>query len=79
VSAVAFTFVLYKVVQLAAVSWYGLMTWSLLGASLLLTLAALVGFRLGLGVQDRLSASAFNRAVLTFLGVLGGWLLLRNW
>jgi uncharacterized membrane protein YfcA len=79
VSAVAFTFVLYKIVQLAAVSWYGLMTWSLLGASLLLTLAALAGFRLGLGVQDRLSASAFNRAVLTFLGVLGGWLLLRNW
>ena len=79
VSAVAFTFVLYKIAQLAVVSWYGLMTWSVLGASLLLTLAALVGFRLGLGVQDRLSASAFNRAVLGFLGVLGCWLLLLNW
>jgi uncharacterized membrane protein YfcA len=78
VSAVSFTFVLYKVVQLGAVTWYGLMTWPMLGASLLLTLAALGGFRLGLAVQDRLSAVAFNRAVLGFLAVLGVWLLLRN-
>ena len=31
VSAVAFTFVLYKIVQLGAVTWYGLMTWKILG------------------------------------------------
>jgi hypothetical protein len=31
VSAVAFTFVLYKVVQLTAVTYYELFTWSLLG------------------------------------------------
>jgi uncharacterized protein len=37
VSAVAFTFVLYKIVQLGAVAWYGLMTWPVLGASLLLS------------------------------------------
>ena len=78
VSSVAFTFVLYKVVQLAAVTWYGLMTWKVLGWSLLLTLAALAGFRLGLRVKDRLSPATFNRAVLVFLAVLGCWILLRS-
>jgi uncharacterized membrane protein YfcA len=78
VSAVAFTFVLYKVVQLGAVTWYGLMTWTILGWSLLLTLAALVGFGLGLRVQDRLSPVMFNRAVLVFLAVLGCWIVLRS-
>jgi len=78
VSAVAFTFVLYKIVQLGAVTWYGLMTWHVFGASLLLTVAALAGFGLGLRVQDRMSAVAFNRAVLLFLAVLGCWLVLRT-
>jgi uncharacterized membrane protein YfcA len=78
VSAVGFTFVLYKLVQLAAVSWYGLMTWALLGGSLLLTLAALAGFAVGLRVQDRLAPAAFNRAVLVFLGGLGAWLVVRS-
>jgi Sulfite exporter TauE/SafE len=71
VSAVAFTFVLCKVVQLAAVTWYGLFTWSLLGWSLLLTLAALGGFALGLRVQDRLEQQTFNR---TSAGVADGGL-----
>jgi uncharacterized membrane protein YfcA len=75
VRAVAFTFVLAKLAQLAAVSWYGLMTLSLLAGSLLLTLAALVGFALGLRVQDRLEPKAFNRATLGFLSLLGGWLV----
>lgn len=78
VSAVAFTFVLYKVVQLAAVTWYGLFTWALLGWSVLLTLAALGGFALGLRVQDRLEQQVFNRVVLVFLALLGGWLVLRS-
>jgi uncharacterized membrane protein YfcA len=78
VSAVAFTFVLYKLVQLAAVTWYGLMSGALLIGSLLLTLAALAGFALGLRVQDRLQPQAFNRAVLIFLAALGIWLVLRN-
>ncbi len=77
VQAVAFTFLVYKTVQLGAVAWYGLMTWALLGASLALTAAALAGFALGLRVQDRLEPAAFNRAVLGFLAVLGGWLIVR--
>ena len=78
VSAVAFTFVLYKLVQLAAVTWYGLMTAALMVGSLLLTVAALAGFAVGLRVQDRLEPRAFNRVVLAFLALLGTWLVLRN-
>jgi uncharacterized protein len=78
VSAVAFTFVLYKVVQLGAVTWYGLMSWPLLGWSVALTGAALGGFAVGLRVQDRLEPQTFNRVVLIFLAALGGWLVLRS-
>lgn len=78
VGAVAFSFVLYKVVQLASVTWYGLMTGPLLLGSLLLTVAALGGFALGLRVQDRLEPRAFNRAVLLFLAALGAWLVIRS-
>jgi uncharacterized membrane protein YfcA len=78
VSAVAFTFVLYKLVQLAAVAWYGLMSAALLGGSLLLTAAALGGFAVGLRVQDRLEQHVFNRVVLAFLALLGGWLVYRS-
>jgi uncharacterized membrane protein YfcA len=78
VSAVAFTFVLYKLVQLLAVSWYGLMSSTILLGSVLLTVAALAGFAVGLRVQDRLAPQAFNRAVLVFLAMLGAWLVARN-
>ena len=78
VSSVAFTFVVYKVVQLAAVWYYGLLSASLVGPTLLLTLVALVGFWLGLMVQDRLEPRVFNRAVLVFLAVLGLWLIARS-
>jgi hypothetical protein len=78
VSAVAFSFVLYKVIQLGAVTWYGLMSWPLLGWSVALTGAALGGFAVGLRVQDRLEPQTFNRAVLIFLAALGGWLVLRS-
>jgi uncharacterized protein len=78
VSATSFTFVLYKLVQLAAVSWYGLMTTRLLGWSALLTVAALAGFGVGLQIQDRMSPALFNRAILIFLTVLGAWLILRS-
>lgn len=77
VRAVAVTFVLYKLVQLGAVTWYGLLTWRLLGLSTLLTVVAVAGFRLGLAIQDRLDQATFNRAVLVVLGVLGTWLALR--
>jgi len=78
VSSVAFTFVVYKLVQLAAVVYYGLLPWSLVSVSGLLTAVALAGFAVGLMVQDRLDPRAFNRAVLGFLGALGVWLVARS-
>jgi uncharacterized membrane protein YfcA len=77
VQAVAFTFLIYKAVQLATVAWYGLLTWSLLAISAALTGLALVGFAGGLAVQNRLAPAAFNRAVLAFLAGLGLWLIGR--
>lgn len=77
VRASALSFVAYKIVQLGAVAWYGLLTWPLLGISLGLTVVALAGFAAGLRVQDRLDQRAFNRAVLVFLAALGLWLTLR--
>jgi uncharacterized membrane protein YfcA len=60
------------------VTWYGLLPWSLLWGSVALTVVALAGFAVGLRVQDRLDQRTFNRAVLVFLAVLGGWLLFRS-
>ncbi len=78
VSSVAFTFVVYKLIQLGAVAHYGLLPWSLVGVSVLLTAVALAGFAAGLKVQDRLEQRTFNSAVLGFLGVLGVWLVVRS-
>lgn len=77
-SSVAFTFVVYKLIQLGAVAYFGLLSWPLAAGSLALTAVALGGFALGLRIQDRLDQRAFNRAVLGFLGLLGAWLALRG-
>jgi uncharacterized membrane protein YfcA len=77
VRAVAVTFVLYKLVQLGAVTWYGLLTWPLFGLSAALAVVALAGFRLGLAIQDRLEQRTFNRVVLVFLALLGAGLIAR--
>ena len=78
VRAVAVTFALYKLFQLGAVTWYGLMTWPLLGLSAALTVVALIGFRGGLAIQDRLEQRVFNRAILGYLTVLGAILVARS-
>lgn len=77
VRSVALSFVIYKLVQLGAVAYYGLLPSALVVASLGLTVVALGGFALGLAVQDRLDQAVFNRAVLAFLAGLGLWLVLR--
>jgi uncharacterized protein len=78
VRSVALCFMSYKLIQLAAVSYYGLLTWPLLGASVVLTLVGLGAFWLGLRVQDALPERIFNRAVLVFLGLLGLSLVARS-
>jgi uncharacterized membrane protein YfcA len=59
------------------VFYYGLLSPSLVGISLVLTLVALLGFGLGLVVQDRLEQRMFSRVILVVLGLLGIWLILR--
>lgn len=78
VAAVAFTFIVYKLVQLGAVVYFGLLSWELAGWSVALTVVALGGFWVGLRVQDRLDPRSFNRVVLGFLAVLGLWLAVRS-
>ena len=76
--SIALSFVALKVVQLGAVSHFGLMSWALFQLSLGLTAVALAGFYIGLRVQDRLDQRRFNRAVLVFLGATGLWLVYRS-
>jgi uncharacterized protein len=78
VRSAAVTFLSYKLVQWAALVYYGAFTWSLLAAGLGLTIVALAGFQVGLAVQDRLDQQNFNRAVLIFLAGLGAWLIYRT-
>jgi hypothetical protein len=77
-ASTAFTFLVYKLVQIAAVAWYGLLTSGLAATSIALTGIALAGFVAGLWIQDRLEQRAFNRAVLALLGALGLWLVVRS-
>lgn len=77
-ASTAFTFLVYKLVQLASVAWYGLLTGALAATSVALTGLALAGFVVGLTIQNRLDQRAFNRAVLALLGALGVWLVVRS-
>lgn len=77
VRSVALSFVIYKIVQFATLAYYGIITWSLMPATIGLTGVGLVGFWLGLKIQDRLDQATFNRAVLIFLAALGVWLTVR--
>ena len=77
VRAISLAFIVYKAAQLAAVVQTGIMTLDLFWVSVLATLAALIAFRLGLYVQDRLNQRAFNRAILGVLTALGALLVYR--
>jgi len=77
VRAVSLSFLVYKLVQLGATAWYGLLTGPLLLGGVALTVIGLGAFALGLKVQDYLAERTFNRLVLACLAVLGLWLLAR--
>ena len=77
IRSIALSFLVYKVAQLASVIYFGLLTWALLGLSLLATALGLGAFWLGLKTQDRVDQVTFNRVVLGFLGLLGIWLVIR--
>ncbi|PYM14485.1 MAG: hypothetical protein DMD81_17805 [Candidatus Rokuibacteriota bacterium] len=78
VRSVAFSFVVYKLVQLLALVWYGGFPMALVPAAAGLTIVGLAGFLLGLGIQDRLDQQTFNRANLVLLAALGVWLVIRS-
>jgi uncharacterized membrane protein YfcA len=78
VRAVSVSFILYKLVQLAALVWYGAFTSSLVPATAGVTAVALAAFFVGMKVQDRLDQPTFNRVVLVYLAALGLWLTLRS-
>lgn len=78
VRSVALAFMTYKVVQLGAVTWYGLLTWPLLLASVALTVLGLCSFAVGLRLQDWLPERIFNGGVMTFLALVGIWLIARS-
>jgi uncharacterized membrane protein YfcA len=77
VRSIAVTFLAYKFVQFVSLVTLGLLDGRLFGASLALAAVGVGAFALGLRVQDRLDARAFNRVVLAFLGTLGVWLVVR--
>lgn len=77
VRAVAVTFFMYKLMQLAALAWYGAFTLALIPPALGIAAVAVGSFTLGLRVQDRLDQQHFNRAVLIVLALLGAWLTIR--
>jgi uncharacterized membrane protein YfcA len=77
VRAVSVSFFLYKVVQLAALIWYGAFTLDLVVPTLGITAVAVGAFVLGVKLQDRMEQRVFNRVVLVYLGALGLWLVVR--
>ena len=78
IRSIAFSFLVYKVAQFASVIYFGLLTWPLLGLSVLATALGFGAFWLGLKTQDRVDQVTFNRVVLGFLGLLGIWLVIRS-
>jgi uncharacterized membrane protein YfcA len=77
VRAVAITFLTWKASQFGAVWQVGLMEARLFEVSLGATGVGLAAFALGLRVQDRVHPQTFNRAVLSFLGVISLAMLAR--
>lgn len=78
VRSISFSFLIYKTAQLGAVVYFRLLTWQLLGLSLLATGLGLGAFWLGLRTQDRVDQASFNRVVLGFLAAVGAWLVVRT-
>ncbi len=77
IRSIAFSFLVYKVAQLASVMSFRLLTWPLFGLSALVTVVGLGSFWLGLQTQDRVDQVTFNRVVLGFLALVGVWLVVR--
>lgn len=71
IKSISTIFIVTKVSQLVAVSTWNLFNRSLLTLSLAVTLFVLLGFYLGLKIQDRVNQQTFNRGLLLVLSVIG--------
>ncbi|MBI1846124.1 MAG: sulfite exporter TauE/SafE family protein [Candidatus Rokubacteria bacterium] len=78
VRAIAFSFIVVKTTQLAAVLYYDLLTPRLLLATAALTVIGLPSFYAGLWLQNRLDQQRFNRVLLAFLTLAAVWLIVRS-
>jgi uncharacterized protein len=78
VKAISIIFIVTKVSQLVAVSTWNLFNRSTLTLSLEVTVLVLLGFYVGLKVQDRINQQTFNRSLLLALFVIGVVLIVRS-
>lgn len=77
VRSLCLAFLIFKGSQLVAVVQFGLMDARIFGLSVLATIFALGTFWLGVKAQGRVDQVTFNKIVLGFLGILGGWMVIR--
>jgi uncharacterized membrane protein YfcA len=78
IKSISTIFIVTKLSQLVAVSTWNLFNRSTLTLSLEVTLFVLLGFYVGLKVQDRVNQQTFNRGLLLVLFVIGVVLLVRS-
>jgi uncharacterized membrane protein YfcA len=77
VKALASTFLVTKIGQMAAISQGGMVTGGILLASSGLTVLALAGFWAGLQAQDRIPQRAFLRCLYVLLACMAGYYAFR--
>jgi uncharacterized protein len=78
IKSISIIFIITKVSQLVAVSTWNLFNGSTLLLSLEVTLLILLGFYIGLKIQDRVNQQTFNRGLLLALFVIGVVLVVRS-
>ncbi|MFQ5684122.1 MAG: sulfite exporter TauE/SafE family protein [Candidatus Binatia bacterium] len=78
IKSISSIFLITKISQLVAVSTWNLFAPQTLYLSLEVTLFVLLGFYAGLKTQDRVNQQTFNRALLTFMCVMGVTLVFRS-
>ena len=77
VQAINISFSLSSLVVATGLAKFGLLTWKIIGLSVLSFLPVLAGIWFGTKLRKRLSVSAFRTAALSVLVLLGALLLLR--
>jgi uncharacterized membrane protein YjfL (UPF0719 family) len=69
--------VITKVAQLIAVSTWNLFNWNTMTLSVQVVLFTLLGFYVGLKIQDRVNQKTFSRGLMALLTLIGVILVAR--